>query len=427
MIKNIRISNFYSIKNEIILSFEPSADKQYRSHYCVQVAKGIELLKLGVIYGANASGKTNIIKTLDFLRNFLLLPRESKTESTGFIPFSGTDDSKQLPGKIEMTFYLDQIKYVYFLLLNQNIVLEEYLNFYPGKQPAMLFQRSYSEDEKTTKIRFGNNLGFSTKIKTFIEGSTLNNSSVIATLSKANVPDNPIDRIYRWFESGFHTTIYPETELFSKSSSRVISDPDYREFALSVMQKGDLDIQGIEVLEKEVDLHPGMRENSITGGLTLEEYAAIYQRPSVRKKEVVFSHQIDGKSQYLPLELESKGTIRLFGLSVPLKNVLQPGSFLMIDELENSLHNDLVIHFLKMFLLNSTCSQLLVTTHNINILNEDLLRRDTIWFTEKDEKGQTELYSLLDFRLHKNINPFHAYRTGKLGAKPLTGDPLLKP
>ncbi len=425
MIKEVKISNFYSIKNEVVLSFDPSSDKEYRSHYCIPVSKGVELLKLGIIYGANASGKTNILKTLDFLKRFLTIPRKSKTETTGLIPFSGMENSKNIPGKIKMTFYLDKIKYVYFLSLNQHIVLEEYLNFYPGSQPAMLFQRSFSEEKQITQIRFGNSLGFSTKVKSFIEGLTLKNSSVIAILSKANIPDNPIDRIYRWFESGFQSTIYPEADLFSKSSSHIISDPDYRDFALLVMQKADLDVQGIDIVEKEVDFHQSREENSLTGGLTIQEYDTIYQAPSLKKREVVFRHQIDGKSQYLPLELESKGTIRLFALSVPLKKVLQPGSFLMIDELENSLHNELVIHFLKMFLLNSNSSQLLVTTHNTNILNEDILRRDTIWFTEKDEKGNTELYSLLDFRLHKNINPFHAYKTGKLGAKPITGDPLI--
>lgn len=427
MIEKIKIINFYTFKNQVEISFEPSNDTEYRSQYCIPVKPGKELLKLGLVYGANASGKTNLLKTLDFLRNFLLHTKESKTDSTGFVPFMGSAKNNKQPGEIEFTFYLDQIKYIYFLSINQQIVLEESLHYYPGTQPAVIFQRKYAETDKRTKVKFGNNLQFSTKTKSLIEGLTLNNSSVIASMSKANIPENAVDKIYQWFEKKFHATIYPETELFTKSSSQIISDGTFRDFALSVMQKADLDIHAIEVIEKEVNLTPGKDVINTEGGLTVEEYAAIYQTQSVRKKEVVFSHQIDGHIQPLPLDLESKGTLRLFGLSVPLKKALQPGSFLMIDELENSLHNDLVVHFLRMFLMNSKDSQMLATTHNTNILNEDLLRRDTIWFTEKNQQGFTDLYSLLDFRLHKNINPFNAYRTGKLGAKPLTGDPLLKP
>ena len=105
-----------------------------------------------------------------------------------------------------------------------------------------------------------------------------------------------------------------------------------------------------------------------------------------------------------------------------LESLIKDGSIYAIDELENSLHYELVAHFIKIFLENSNSSQLIFTTHDINLLNLDFLRRDTVWFVEKNEYGASELYSLVEFKLHKNLSPFNAYRVGKLGAKPNLSD-----
>ena len=423
MIHELYIKNFLSFKDEYILSFEASADKTFEEQYCYEVKGGLRLLKFGVIYGPNASGKTNVLNCLEFLKEFILTHKEIKTHETGFTPFLLDQECIEDPGVLKLSFFIENTRYIYSLEITESIVVSEHLVYYPSKQPAVLFERNFDEKKGKSIIRFGNHLNLSQGSKRIIEGLTINNSSVLSAYARANVEKSLFDKVYQWFNEKFLHLVRPETDLFNRTSSLVIKDDSYKTFALDVLQKADFNISGIEIMEKEVDLTlqpAGGKDN-----LTVEEMDTVYSRPKVLKKEIVFAHKTQNTERLLPMKLESSGTRRLFGLSGVLKKLLEPSTFLMIDEMENSLHTELVAYFLRMFLLNSKNSQLLITTHNINFLAEDFLRRDTIWFVDKDENGASELYSLLDFKLHKNLSPFNAYKTGKLGARPITGSPII--
>lgn len=124
--------------------------------------------------------------------------------------------------------------------------------------------------------------------------------------------------------------------------------------------------------------------------------------------------------------MQSQGTLRYYGLGGALNKLVSENATLLIDEIENSLHFELVRHFIKTFLVNSVHSQLIVSTHDIGILEDDLMRRDAVWITEKNINGGTELYSIADFKLHKNISIANAYKIGKLGGKPELGNIYLK-
>ena len=127
----------------------------------------------------------------------------------------------------------------------------------------------------------------------------------------------------------------------------------------------------------------------------------------------------------MPYDAQSEGTKRFFELSSILGKLLEDNSFVPLDELEASLHPDLTDHFIKTFLANSKNSQLLFTTHNLMLLDSGYIRRDAVWFCEKNEEGATELFSAHDFGLHKNISLFNAYKIGKFGAKPKLGSIFL--
>ena len=142
--------------------------------------------------------------------------------------------------------------------------------------------------------------------------------------------------------------------------------------------------------------------------------------------ELMFIHHAGEKQYILPEENESNGTIRLLGMAVILNFLLREKMFVAIDEVEASIHYELLSYFIKVFLANSNqTSQLLLTTHDINLLNEDFIRRDTIWFTDKDELGETKLARLSSLGLHKNLSPYNAYRQGKLVKLPFLGSQYL--
>ncbi len=127
MILEFRVENFLSFRDEQMISFEPSADKEFESLYCAEVREGVKVLKLGILYGANASGKTNLLRSFDFVRKFVLEQKKDKTETTGIIKFQFDNENLLKPVKFQLSFYLNQVKYVYQMVLEDKILLNESL------------------------------------------------------------------------------------------------------------------------------------------------------------------------------------------------------------------------------------------------------------------------------------------------------------
>ena len=237
MILEFKVENYLSFREEQVLSFDPSSDKEYESQYCVQVKEGVKVLKLGLIYGANASGKTNLLKSLEFLRKFVLRQKSDKTESTGVIPFQFDDSYIEKPSRFELTFYLNQIKYVYSVVLDDKRVIEENLVYYPGIQPAIFFERWFDEKKEKSVIKFGGTIDLKASDKKIIEGLTISNSSVFSAFSKANTEKSIFDDVFNWFSEDFMQMIHPKTDLFGWTSSRLEKDNLCRDFVLEVLQK----------------------------------------------------------------------------------------------------------------------------------------------------------------------------------------------
>ena len=425
MILEFKVENYLSFREEQILSFDPSSDKEYESQYCVQVKEGVKVLKLGLIYGANASGKTNLLKSLEFLRKFILKQKRDKTEPTGVIPFQFDDSYSEKPSRFELAFYLNQIKYVYSVLINNKRVIEENLIYYPGIQPAIFFERSFDKKKEKSVIKFGGTIDLKASDKKLIEGLTISNSSVFSAFSKANTEKSLFDDVFNWFSEDFMQMIQPTTNLFGWTSSRLEKDHLCKDFVLEILQKADFNISAIDIDEEEIPIDEELETKISNMDMPDHLKEEILQKKMLKAKDISFQHTTKLMEKNLPRKLESNGTIRFYGLGGVLNKLLSSNTFLCIDEIENSLHYDLVAHFVKTFLMNSNNSQLLFSTHDINLLNEDFLRRDTVWFADKNDFGASELYSLLDFKLHKNLSPYNAYKIGKLGAKPELGEIII--
>lgn len=426
MIAEFKIENFLSFREEQVLSFEPSSGKEYESQYCAEIKEGVKILKLGVLYGANASGKTNLLKALEFLRKFVLTQKNDKTEPTGIVKFQFDDDYTSKPSKFFLSFFLNQIKYSYSVVLDDNKVLEENLIYYPGTQPATFFERKFDFEKGKSTIKFGGTIDLKLSDKKLIEGLTISNSSVFSAFGKANVEKSIFDDVFNWFKENFMQMVQPTTDLLDWTSSRVEQDDYCKDFVLEVLQKADFNISAIDIDEEEISVDEELESKISSMNMPESLKEEILQKKMLKAKDISFMHKTKLMQKSLPRRLESNGTIRYYGLGGVLNKLLSSNTFLCVDEIENSLHYDLVAHFIKTFLMNSNNSQLLFSTHDINLLNEDFLRRDTVWFVEKNEYGASELNSLIDFKLHKNLSPFNAYKIGKLGAKPELGEIILK-
>ena len=418
MIAEFKIRNFYSLRDEQALSFIPSNDDTSRDIYTEEVADGVSLLKIGCIYGSNASGKTNILKALDFFSQFMVNDSMNKGDEIGVVPFLLDDVSNKERSQFEMTFYLNREKYKLNLVLDNKVIYEEVLQVYSSVQPTLLYKRTYNAEKDATDIVFGGKVGLVKKGKEAIEGNTINNRTVISAFGKSNVERSRLNLVYEFFSQRIVPIMYPQSSLMDFTKRRITRDRDGRlkKFILHFLKASDFNISDIAIHEEEVNITPEMElmiKN--TSGMPEKAIEEILKKGTLHSDEMFFVHHTSNGDKELYEELESRGTKRYMGLATILYDLLVHGVILPIDEIETSIHYELLSYFIKVFLVNSKRGgQLIVSTHDINLLDEDYIRRDVIWFTDKNDGGETQLIRLSTLGLHKTLSVYNAYRQEKL-------------
>lgn len=424
MILELKIKNFLSFKDEVTFSFEATSEKALEDYYVAVQKDGTRILKLGMIYGANASGKSNLIEAFRFISSFInKTPPEGRNAETDFIPFKFGKTADE-PGVFEMTFYVGDKKHRYSLVIDQERVLEEKLVYYPGSQPATVFNRYFDSKMNISVIDFGSKIKVSEQAKEAIQLKTLKNTSVIAGYNQVNISIKEIERVNNWFINQYLNSINPYTDLTGFTDDGVKTYPEIKKHTLEFLKEADFNISNV-LFEDKVEKIPERILKVIDSAPLLEEeeIEKLKKEKVFHVEETLFSHKIeeDKKVVYytMPGERQSRGTLRYYGLAGPFYHAIENDAFLPIDEIGSALHPLLVIHFIKEFLRKSNQAQLLFTTHNMSILNEkDILRKDAIWFTEKLKDGSTDLFSMADFNFRKELSYYKAYKIGKFGGIP---------
>ena len=418
MIAEFTIRNFYSLRDGQTLSFIPTNDDTLRDIYTEEVADGVSLLKIGCIYGSNASGKTNILKALDFFSRFMVDDSLNKGDEIGIVPFLLDDVSRQERTQFEMTFYLNREKYKLNLVLDNKVIYEETLQVYSSVQPTLLYKRTYNAEKDATDIVFGGKVGLVKKSREAIEGNAINNSTVIAAFGKSNVEKSRLNLVYEFFSQRIAPIMYPQSSLMGFTKRRITKDKDGRlkRFILHFLKASDFNISDIAIHEEEVNITPEMElmiKN--TSGMPAKAKEEILKKGTLHSDEMFFVHHTSNGDKELDEDLESRGTKRYMGLATILYDLLVRGVILPVDEIETSIHYELLSYFIKVFLVNSKRGgQLIVSTHDINLLDEDYIRRDVIWFTDKNDCGETQLIRLSTLGLHKTLSVYNAYKQEKL-------------
>ena len=418
MIAEFKIRNFYSLRDEQTLSFIPTNDDTSRDIYTEEVADGVSLLKIGCIYGSNASGKTNILKALDFFTQFMINDDLNKGDEIGVVPFLLDDVSRQERTQFEMTFYLNREKYKLNLVLDNKVIYEETLQVYSSVQPTLLYKRTYNAEKDATDIVFGGKVGLVKKSREAIEGNTFNKRTVIAAFGKSNVEKSRLNLVYDFFSQRIAPIMYPQSSLMGFTKRRITKDRDgkLKKFILHFLKASDFNISDIAIHEEEVSITPEMElmiKN--TSGMPEKAKEEILKKGTLHSDEMFFVHHTSNGDKELGEELESRGTKRYMGLATILYDLLVRGVILPVDEIETSIHYELLSYFIKVFLVNSKRGgQLIVSTHDINMLDEDYIRRDVIWFTDKNDCAETQLIRLSTLGLHKTLSVYNAYKQEKL-------------
>ena len=400
MIAEIKFKNMFSFRDETVLSFEADKSKDLESYHVVELAPDVKLLKLAVIYGANASGKSNIIKVCDFIRSFITCTPLNKAELIKIVPFLLNRTSKEQASEFSVSFYAmngdKAIRYVYSVLLETTHIVRETLIYYLSQQPATVFERSM--ENNVSSIKFGQKVKISTAAKEEITLKCLPNMSVFAAYMQVNTNIAEMETALQYLTKQMMPAIVPTSSL-SRYAEEAIKKETAKEYILRYLQEADFNISNISSKEQETKkgvVNYTMYQHKVSSGLGGNDY---YEFPEL---------------------YESDGTIRTFGLASQIQNSIGSNAFLAVDEIESSLHPKWIEYMIERFLKESKQAQLLLTTHYDGLLGEeDLLRKDNIWFAEKNTDGASVLYPLTDFKGLNRISSLQkAYKFGKFGAVP---------
>jgi len=435
MIIDFAIENFLSIREQQRFSFVASGRLKDLPENTIELnvpgmKKDVKLLKSAIIYGSNASGKTNVLKGLSFLRNAVILSHISLKPGQPFplSPFKLDEHSSSEPTRFEINFILDDVRFEYGLSLVPDRVIEERLHTYPLGVRSRWFERKLSESKY--EYLYGTRF----KPDKVVEDKTRPNSLYLSTGAQLNRPD--LKKIYSWFEDLQIQLFGPDPE----ETARYILDNQQQAVIAELLTHADLGISGLRI--DRVDIDVAKRMESIpddASETTKEAFQSLAKAIEVLAKELgpdwlatdvlttkmVHRKPDSGEEALFDFREESAGTQRYYSLLAPWLKALANGKNICIDEIERSLHPLLSRRLIEGFHnsdLNKHSAQLLVTTHDATLLDQDLFRRDQIWFTEKDENVATVLYPLTDFFIRKGDKSLQkSYLAGRFGAIPILG------
>lgn len=400
MIINFSIQNFGSIKDKQTLSFEADASEHLEDTYVVHTA-GKRLLKLALIYGANASGKTTVLKALDFLRDLVVNPKEKKTDILNFSPYLFDTKTPQQPTELSIEFIHEEVCYQYEVAFTGQAVISEAL-YIDTFERVLVFSRTTDIEGQLTKISFGDKISLEKSALQVLELNTLWNNTVLGGFLKTNINLEEFRQVINWFRNYLKPIIAPRTLLGRYVTDKIDEKEIVKEEVLEILKKADFNISDI-IIERRKD-----------------------PRKGIDRINLFSEHMVNDISYKLPMEQESEGTKRFYGFAGLLALLIKTPTIFPIDELESSLHPDLYTHFLLSFLQNAQQSQLIATTHNRELLGDaDIFRNDVIWFTNKGEDCATELYSLADFDTSAIKNILNAYKIGKFSGVPRLSDTFI--
>lgn len=425
MIQEIKIKNFRSFKEEVTFSFEASNDKFAEDSQVVQINENVRLLRFAVVYGYNASGKSNLLHAIDFLHYFWIYKPGGMDEGTNVDPFKLDRTSSNEPTRFDLIFYVGNTKYSYQLELDRQQVYWEKLSYYKSTQPIMLFERRWENNQSVIDFNnSGNGDKVSAAVKELITINCLKNMSFFMARNQVNVSLPLIDAAKDWMKGQIMPAIYPHTNLTNYAQRRTSTNQAITKHIVDFLHEADFNITNIQSnVINQVISNDAIKFFLEDANTTQEEKERIRKEKTIRQIRTIFEHTIEmeeGKETYsMEWENESVGTMRTFGLEAALFEAVQTQSLLPIDEVDTSLHPKLLEKILFEYLRTPSRTQLLVATHNDGLLDlvDDLIRKDSVWFTEKKKSGVTDLYKLTDFRGVNRLSSIReAYRNKRFGA-----------
>lgn len=414
MLIEMNVTNFRSLCEQQTFSLAKGKGNELQATnvFKSNSTNAIELLRSAVIYGPNAGGKSNFLLALRAMRSVVLESaiKLQRGDKLPVVPFRLTPETQQLPSEFEVTFIVDHVRYQYGFSATPERIHEEWLLAYPKVRAQRLFGRAWNEKTGQYDWELGQKL---TGEKQLWQKSTRENALFLSTAVQLN--SKQLQPVFDWFKD---TLRMANVGGWAPEFSASLCEQNQKEQVMDFLRAADLNIEDIRVEKKPFDAQtlpddmPKQLREIIADDFKDKQFVNIQ---TVHKGS-------DGTPVTFDFADESDGTQKLFAFAGPWIETLANGFVLFIDELHDNLHPQLVQFLVQLFHnkeTNPNNAQLIFTTHETSILNQEVFRRDQIWFCDKGDDQATTLYPLTDFSPRKGRENLElAYLSGRYGALP---------
>ncbi|GAU78417.1 ATP/GTP-binding protein [Fusibacter sp. 3D3] len=427
MLLEFTVGNYYSIKDETTLNMVSTKNSNSTNddHLLENIIKSDEgnILKSTVLFGANGSGKSNFIAGMNFFKHFVKNSFKDYTigDKINIKPFLFYEENIKAPSLFEIVFIQDRLRYRYGFEVNKNRVESEWLYVKYSSRESQLFYRDNSGPiELGTKLK---------NVKKYLNsnGTVRENALFLSTLVQNGVEDDV--KVVAEFVNNI-IMIGETDENFAKTVELLDDETNnkYRNEIIEIMKSVDFGLDDLKISKTNVDFKEELKDlpEELKGyffnklEIDAEELSDFIKMEIGSKHKVYKNENEFSRFEYLDFNEESLGTRKFFALIGVILDSIYNGKIIFVDELESSLHVFLVEFIVKMFNSSKNCfgGQLIFSTHNTSLLNSSLFRRDQIWFVEKNNIGASNLKSLSDFKIRKDLVFETNYKLGKFGAIP---------
>lgn len=418
MLIEFSVGNYRSFKEPVTFSMVAAnlvaKDKNLDANNVFAADKDLRLLKSAAIYGANASGKSNLARALSFMKQFMINSSKEtqSTDEIGVEPFRLNTETEGKPSYFELVFLMDGRKYRYGFEATRERVTSEWLFYVPKVRETKLFERDFDT------IRPYKNYDADG-----IQQRTRSNALFLSVSAQFNV--ELAERILEWLTDNLNIISGLHDRAYRDYTVKCFTNNENRSDIVNLIKKLDLGISEIKVEQEDFTV------DSLPDEIP-DELKKILVKAGGKATSIGIGHRkFDREGNYKSLEEfdlvshESEGTQKVFALAGPLITALKKGEVLIIDEFDARLHPLISLAIVEMFNsqeTNSNNAQLIFITHDTNLLSNKNFRRDQIWFTEKNRYGATDLYSLAEYKIRNDATFESDYIKGRYGAIPYLGN-----
>jgi hypothetical protein len=416
MLLEFRFRNFRSFRQEAAFSLLASTDKELEDTNTISTALKVipRTLRSAVIYGSNASGKTNVLAGLSFMQNLIAGSASLQPgQALNFQPFRLDADAPGQPALFEITLLLDGARYQYGFEFNASRVTSEWLLVYTKQKPQRWIDRTIVDD----RDEYGSTPHLAGQKRLWQE-ATRPNSLFLSTAVQLN--SDQLRPLYDWLTQSLVVFLNGGIIPWNLSTT-ALQTLKTNEAITALIAAADIGISGIRAVQ-EKGLVQSLQFDLLTGK---SEHRSGPQDILVP----MFRHSFGQVSAEFGYADESQGTQKLFALAGPLLDILDKGRTLAIDELDRSLHPLLTQQIIRAFNdpeVNRNGAQLIFTTHDTSLLSAHLLRRDQVWLTEKDASQASSLIPLTTFSIRKGEALEKGYLSGRYGGLPILDQLLIR-